>query len=303
MAAQNRSAALESDVMGKGAEAPALPTRRRTPGSLTGRGPAPSAAPVAPALPPQPTALAPEPAALAPEPIVLAPEVPAPVPAAAPAPTAGDVFYDKGTATADNFRPSYWTYERSATGDAAQPAPVAAAAPAAALPQEAITEEPPAVIGMPIAPEAELSQELVAAEPPAVVGVPADPEEEPAASHQPAAADELAATIEHVLGSRYASGRQAQNSTPAPRAIVGSAVTADSLLAELALARQSRAEESGSTSRRATRSSDPSRAPKKPTSLVDRAFAFGGLALIVFALLALSPWRDALSPTISRFFG
>ena len=206
MAAQNRSAALESDVMGKGAEAPALPTRRRTPGSLTGRSPAPSAAPVAPAPPPQPTALAPEPAALAPakpivlapEPIVLAPEVPAPVLAAAPAPTAGDMFYDKGTATADNFRPSYWTYERSATGDAAQPAPVAAAAPAAALPQEAITEEPPAVIGMPIAPEAELSQELVAAEPPAVVGVPADPEEEPAASHQPAAADELAATIEHV---------------------------------------------------------------------------------------------------------
>jgi hypothetical protein len=134
--------------------------------------------------------------------------------------------------------------------------------------------------------------------------MPIDPEEPAAASHQPAAADELAATIEHVLGSRYASGRQAQNSTPTPRVIVGSAVTADSLLAELALARQARSEEGSSTTRRLTGSSDPSRAPKKPTSLVDRAFAFGGLAIILFALLALSPWRDSLlSPTISRFFG
>jgi hypothetical protein len=230
------------------------------------------------------------------------------------------VFYDKGTATADNFRPSYWSYERSAPSEAPPHEPAAAAAPAAPesvapapaeetaieaaaeLAEEAIADEPPAVIGLPIEPEAELLPEAIAEEPPAVVGMPIDPEEPAAASHQPAAADELAATIEHVLGSRYASGRQAQNSTPTPRVIVGSAVTADSLLAELALARQARSEEGGT--RRRTGSSDPSRAPKKPTSLVDRAFAFGGLAIILFALLALSPWRDSfLSPTISRFFG
>src|SRR5258708_18249318 len=143
MSTQNRYATLPSDRMGKGAEPPpALPSRRRTPERLTARAPLPSAAPEATAA--------------------------APV-----APTAGDVFYDKGAATAANFRPSYWSYERNAANE--------------------LGTEPPAVVGMPI-------------EPPATT-----------ASLRPAVADELAATIEHVLGSRYAGGRPVPDSAPKPR--------------------------------------------------------------------------------------
>src|SRR5258708_3471386 len=143
MSTQNRYATLASDLMGNGAEPPpALPSRRRTPERLPGRAPLPSAAPEATA--------------------------PAPV-----APTAGDVFYDKGAATAANFRPSYWSYERNAANE--------------------LGTEPPAVVGMPI-------------EPPATT-----------ASLRPAVADELAATIEHVLGSRYAGGRPVPGSAPQPR--------------------------------------------------------------------------------------
>jgi len=233
MSAQNRYATLESDLMGKGAEPPpALPSRRRTPERLTGRGPALSAHPEVPAVP------------------SAAPPVATPAPVA---PTAGAVLYDKGTATAANFRPSYWSYERNAANE--------------------LGTEPPAVVGVPL-------------EPPVTT-----------ASHQPAVADELAATIEHVLGSRYASGRPIQESAPKPR--LAAAVTGDTLMAELALARQSRSEESEPASPRQS-----SRKPKKPASVLDRAFTFGGLALILFALLVLSPWRDSfLSPRLTHFFG
>jgi hypothetical protein len=224
MSTQNRYATLASDLMGKGAEPPpALPSRRRTPERLTGRAPVPSTAREAIA--------------------------PAPV-----APTAGDVLYDKGAATAANFRPSYWSYERNAANEPGT--------------------EPPAVVGMPL-------------EPPATT-----------ATLRPAVADDLAATIEHVLGSRYASGRPIQDSAPKPR-LVATAVTGDSLMAELAQARQSRSEQSEPKSSRRS-----SRGPKKAPSFLDRAFTFGGLALILFALLALSPWRDSfLSPSITHFFG
>src|SRR5258708_33883700 len=70
-------------------------------------------------------------------------------------------------------------------------------------------------------------------------------------------------------------------------------------MAELALARQSRSEQNAPASPRRS-----SRGPKKAPSFLDRAFTFGGLALILFALLVLSPWRDSfLSPTIAHFFG
>ena len=92
MSAQNRYATLESDLMGKGADAPpALPSRRRTPERLTGR------------------------AALS-----VAHDATAAVPATA---TAGDAFYDKGTATAANFRTSYWTYDRNTAAEAAPAQP------------------------------------------------------------------------------------------------------------------------------------------------------------------------------------
>jgi len=243
MSAPNRYATLESDLMGKVAEAAPAPTRRRTPEQLTGRAQRPIAA-------------------------IATPPAPAPSP-----PTAGDVFYDKGAATAANFRPSYWTYEKNSATDGVSERDAAETAarvvePAPSTPSPDAGDEPPAVIGMPL----------------------------PTPSHQPAAADELAATIEHVLVSRYASKRPVQE--PAKPHLAISAITADSLMAELAQARQSRTEGAASTSRQA------SRPPKKPASALDRMFAFGGIALVLFALLALSPWRDSfLSPSITHFFG
>jgi hypothetical protein len=240
MAAQNRSATL--DLMGKGADAPALPSRRRTPDRITGRA------------------------------VLSVARV-----AVAPAPTAGAVFYDKGAATAANFRPSYWSYDHKTAAADQQPV-----APVAAPGRQAERELPPGAAA-------------VADEPPAVVGLP--PEPAATASHQPAAADELAATIEHVLGSRYTGARAAPESTEKPR-LVGSAVTVDSLMAELAQARQARVGDSKVATSRQT-----VRAPKKATSLLDRAFAMGGVAIVLFALLALSPWRDAFLPNgLSHFF-
>jgi hypothetical protein len=251
MFAQNRRAALESELKGKAAEpAPALPSRRLTPERVTSRAAAPSRAPALPA--------------------------PAPAPIA---PTAGDVFFDKGAATAANFRPSYWSYDHQA-----QQQPAATEAPVAP-PQRPRVE-----------PVSQAVQEDLA-EPSAVMGMPIEPPAT-AASLQPVIADELAATIEHVLGSRYATGRPAQDPTPKAR-LVTTEVTADSLIAELSLARQSRSGES-----KPAPSRQSSRAPKKPMSLLDRAFALGGVALVLFALLALSPWRDSvLSPSLTHFFG
>ena len=248
MSAQNRYATLESDLMGKGAEpSPALPSRRRTPERLTGRAPALSAAPVATA--------------------------PAPV-----APAAGDVFYDKGAATAASFRPSYWSYERNPANEQQQPAAARVVEPSQRSRVEPASQAPDN-------------------EPPAIVGMSLN-SPSTTASHGPAVADELAATIEHVLGSRYAGGRPVQDSAPKPR-LAATAVTADSLMAELAQARQSRSERNEPASPRRS-----SRGPKKAPSFLDRAFTFGGLALILFALLVLSPWRDSfLSPSIAHFFG
>jgi len=247
MSAQNRYATLESDLMGKGAEpSPALPSRRRTPERLTGRAPALSAAPVATA--------------------------PAPV-----APAAGDVFYDKGAATAASFRPSYWSYERNPANEQQQPAAARVVEPSQRSRVEPASQAPDN-------------------EPPAIVGMSLN-SPSTTASHGPAVADELAATIEHVLGSRYAGGRPVQDS--APKRLAATAVTGDSLMAELALARQSRSEQNAPASPRRS-----SRGPKKAPSFLDRAFTFGGLALILFALLVLSPWRDSfLSPSIAHFFG
>lgn len=262
MAAQNRYATLESDLMGKGAEAPAaLPSRRRTADRLTGRAPAPGAAPHAPARAVELTA----------------PAMPASATAAEH--TAGDVFYDKGAATAANFRPSYWTYDQATPQERAH---AAATTPTTAevvelAPSLPASKEPP--------PAAEDQRE----EPPAVVGVPVD---------SAAVVDELAATIEHVLSSRYASTRPAPDSAPKPR-LVASAVTADSLMAELKEARQARAGQG-----KPAAPLDSVHPARKAPSLFDRVFALGGIALVLFVALLLSPWRDSfLPPTIAHFFG
>src|SRR5690242_4283476 len=248
MSAQNRYATLESDLMGKGADAPsALAARRRTPERLTGR------------------------AALS-----VAHDAAAPCATAA---TAGAAFYDKGTATAANFRPSYWTYDSNTATEAAPAQPTAAAAEPAAI-EEALAVE--------AEPELPPAEEPVADEPPAVIGLP--PEPAATASHQPAAADKLAATIEHVLGSRYTGIRAAPVSAEKPR-LVSSTVNADTLMAELAVARQARIGDTKAATLRQT-----VRAPKKASSLLDRAFAMGGVALVLFALVALSPWRDSVLP-------
>ena len=253
MSAQNRYATLESDLMGKGADAPpALPSRRRTAERLTGR------------------------AALS-----VAHDAAAPVAA-----TAGDAFYDKGTATAANFRPSYWTYDKDT---ATEPAPTQAGV---AADEPTASEQAPAVAAEPELPSAAAA---VAEEPPAVIGLP--PEPAATASHQPAVADELAATIEHVLGSRYTGTRAAPASAEKPR-LAPSSVNADTLMAELAEARQARVGNTKAATLRQT-----VRAPKKASSLLDRAFAMGGVVLVLFALLALSPWRDSfLPPGISNLF-
>lgn len=266
MSAQNRYATLESELMGKGAEAPpAPPSRRRTADRITGRVTTLSAAPQAPA----PAAA--EPAAT---------RAMAPAPAVEPSP--GDAFYDKGAATADNFRPAYWTYDRATPGAAAQ-GPDPAAAP---VETKRVIEPAPAEPAPIEAPAAAIKEQR--REPPAVAGVP----------DTATVADELAATIEHVLGSRYAGTRTAPEAEPKPR-LVASAVTSDSLMAELKQARQSRAPED-----KPAASSRSAHRPKKAPSFLDRAFLFGGCALVLFVLLVLSPWRDTfLSPSIAHFFG
>src|SRR5579864_1609488 len=135
MSAPNRYAALESDLMGKGAEAAPVRARRRTPEQLTGRAPAPSAATEAPP--------------------------PAPPPAAA-----GDVFYDKGAATAANFRPSYWTYEQNGASEKARSGTASAGEPTAAQ----VVELMPSSSTIALASEA--ADPALGDEPPAVVGIP-----------------------------------------------------------------------------------------------------------------------------------
>src|SRR5229473_7617790 len=168
------------------------------------------------------------------------------------APAAGDVFYDKGAATAASFRPSYWSYERNPANEQQQPAAARVVEPSQRSRVEPASQAPDN-------------------EPPAIVGMSLN-SPSTTASHGPAVADELAATIEHVLGSRYAGGRPVQDSAPKPR-LAATAVTGDSLMAELALARQSRSEQNAPASPRRS-----SRGPKKAPSFLDRAFTFGGLA-------------------------
>lgn len=95
-------------------------------------------------------------------------------------------------------------------------------------------------------------------------------------------ADELASTVEHLLSTRYAARRLAEES---PSTRVVPTVTSESLLAELAAARKS-----GPAEPRAVVAEEPRRA-RSPAL---RLFAVVGVAMIVYALLMKSPWRDQL---------
>jgi hypothetical protein len=191
---------------------------------------------------------------------------------------ANGVFYGKGAASAKSFRPWYWSYEsKTPDGEAA-----AAAAPAPQPVQTAPREEPVAVTGAPAAVyEPETPAPPLAAQD--MRPVPASTKV--AYEERTAIADELATTIEHVMSSRYAGGTVAVAAAAPARPAI-KAVTAESLMAELSAARQGKSE-------RAPRASEPSLPHAKPApSLLDRAFVFAGVALVLGALLFMSPWRD-----------
>lgn len=115
-------------------------------------------------------------------------------------------------------------------------------------------------------------------------------QEQPSAgSYEAAVADDLAGTVEHVLNSRYSGARMSEESSPRPRAIM-QPVTSESLLAELAVARQSRPAEPRATE---------AETPRRSRSRALRLFAFVGFAMIAHALLMKSPWRDQV-PSIDR---
>jgi hypothetical protein len=110
-----------------------------------------------------------------------------------------------------------------------------------------------------------------------------------AESYQAAVADDLAGTVEHVLNTRYAGARLTQQTASRPHP-VAQVVTSESLLAELAAARQSTPSQP-----RAIDSATPRRSGSRPA----RVFAFVAFAMIVYALLMKSPWRDQV-PSIDR---
>jgi hypothetical protein len=101
-------------------------------------------------------------------------------------------------------------------------------------------------------------------------------------THQASMADELASTVEHLLSTRYAAARLAEE---IPTRRVVQAITGESLLAELAAARQS------GGGQPASRSADPE-TPQRSGSFLTRAFAFAGVAVILLTLVCMSPLRD-----------
>lgn len=105
-----------------------------------------------------------------------------------------------------------------------------------------------------------------------------------AESYQAAAADDLAGAVEHVLNSRYSATRVTEEPTPRPRGIM-QPVTSESLLAELAAARQSGGD------RPRSRSADQEK-PRQSGSFLGRTFAFGCVAVILLTLACMSPFRE-----------
>jgi hypothetical protein len=99
---------------------------------------------------------------------------------------------------------------------------------------------------------------------------------------QASIADELASTVEHLISTRYAAERLAEE---APAKRVMQTVTSESLLAELAAARQARGNEP------ATRVAE-SKPPRRSGSPVVRIVAFGVIGIVLLIFVCLSPYRD-----------
>jgi len=94
----------------------------------------------------------------------------------------------------------------------------------------------------------------------------------------------LAGTVEHVLNSRYSGTRVPEGPSSRPHG-VAQTVTAESLLAELAAARQSRGGQPRS------RPAD-SEKPRRSGSFLGRTFACACVAMILLTLVCMSPLRD-----------
>lgn len=113
-------------------------------------------------------------------------------------------------------------------------------------------------------------------------------EQPEAESYEAAVAEDLAGTVEHILNSRY-SGTRAPEEPAKPRAAMRE-ITSDSLLAELAAAREANP--------RQHHVAEPEKAPRKRSPAL-RLFAFIGFAMIGYGFLLKSPWRDQV-PSVDR---
>jgi len=92
----------------------------------------------------------------------------------------------------------------------------------------------------------------------------------------------LASTVEHLLNTRYAGTRLTEEPSSRPRGVVQT-ITGESLLAELAAAKESRTDQ---PQRRAPETA------RRSGSFLGRAFACGCVAVILLTLVCMSPFRD-----------
>jgi hypothetical protein len=99
---------------------------------------------------------------------------------------------------------------------------------------------------------------------------------------QASMANELADTVEHLLSTRYAAQRLAEESPPKR---VVQTVTSESLLAELAAARQAQGYQPTS------RAAEPE-PPRRSGLSLGKILALGGVAVILLVFACLSPFRD-----------
>jgi hypothetical protein len=114
-----------------------------------------------------------------------------------------------------------------------------------------------------------------------------DRQQASAESHQAAAAGDLASTVEHVLSSRYADARATEQTVSKPQ-FVAQTITAESLLAEIAVARQSRPAEPAAAE-----------TPQRSRSPALLLFGFAGFAMVLYGFLLKSPWHNQV-PSIDR---
>jgi hypothetical protein len=99
---------------------------------------------------------------------------------------------------------------------------------------------------------------------------------------QASIADELASTVEHLLATRYAAVRLAEEG-PSKRVV--QTITSESLLAELAAARQGQGYQPVSK----VADTEP---PRRSVSPVVRLMALGCVGVILLTLVCLSPFRE-----------